>query len=230
MCFIDFKKAFDSVDRNLLLYKLLCIGVTGNMYRAISSLYSNPKSRVILQDHSTEYFDCPIGVKQGDCLSPTLFAIFINDLADEIRNSEIGIELECEDIAGNMEVTIINILLYADDVVLFATNELDLQSLLFLVQSWCEKWQLEVNLNKTNILHIRSKRKQRSNFMFIFNKHPIPYCNFYKYLGCYVNEHLDFSFMSEMQADSAGCALSLIITKMINKLGLSWAKLSLSWG
>ena len=78
LCFIDYKKAFDSVDRNLLLYKLSNIGVHGNMYKAISSLYSNPRSRVILNDYETEYFDCPIGVKQGDCLSPTLFAIFIN--------------------------------------------------------------------------------------------------------------------------------------------------------
>ena len=50
LCFIDYKKAFDSVDRNLLLYKLSNIGVTGHMYNAISSLYSNPKSRAILQD------------------------------------------------------------------------------------------------------------------------------------------------------------------------------------
>ena len=50
LSFIDFQKAFDSVDRNFLLYKLLKIGVSGNMYNAISSLYSNPKSRVILND------------------------------------------------------------------------------------------------------------------------------------------------------------------------------------
>merc|ERR1712105_61366 len=96
LCFIDYKKAFDSVDRNLLLFKLSNIGVNGHMYRAISSLYSNPKSRVILQDYSTEYFDCPIGVKQGDCLSPTLFAIFVNDLAREIKESGIGIELNID--------------------------------------------------------------------------------------------------------------------------------------
>ena len=61
------------------------------MYKAISSLYSNPKSRVLLNDYETDYFDCPIGVKQGDCLSPTLFAIFINDLANEIK--DIGREM-----------------------------------------------------------------------------------------------------------------------------------------
>ena len=82
LAFIDFQKAFDSVERNFLLYKLSKIGVTGNFYNAILSMHSNPKSRVILNEFETEFFDCPIGVKQGDCLSPTLFAIFINDLAE----------------------------------------------------------------------------------------------------------------------------------------------------
>ena len=95
--FIDFKKAFDCVDRNLLFYKLATIGINGYMYRAISSLYANPQSRIILNGYDTEYFGCPLGVKQGDCLSPTLFAIFINDLAEELKNSGLGISIESHD-------------------------------------------------------------------------------------------------------------------------------------
>ena len=223
LCFIDYQKAFDSVDRNLLLYKLHKIGITGNMYKAISSLYSNPRSRIILQDYSTDYFDCPIGVKQGDCLSPTLFSIFINDLSFEIRNSNTGINIDIEDIAGNIDTTVLNILLYADDIVLFAENEEDLQSLLFIVQVWCEKWRLQVNLAKTNILHIRSKRKMQSKFVFIFNNRPVIYCKFYKYLGCYINEHIDFDYTSKMQSDSAGRALSSIVTKMIKNKGFPFS-------
>ena len=91
LTFIDFKKAFDSVDRSLLFFKLSEIGICGSMYRAIASLYSNPRSRVILNEEKTDYFDCPMGVKQGDCLSPTLFAIFINDLAIELKQSGLGV-------------------------------------------------------------------------------------------------------------------------------------------
>ena len=227
LCFIDYKKAFDSVDRNLLLFKLSNIGITGHMYSAISSLYSNPKSRVILQDYSTEYFDCPVGVKQGDCLSPTLFAIYINDLAKEIKNSGVGVELNIDENDNNIDSTLLNILLYADDIVLFAENELDLQFLLNIVEIWCEKWRLEVNLSKTNILHIRVKRKLQSRFMFLFNKRPVPYCTFYKYLGCNINENLDYSFTAGMQADSAGRALSSIITKMIKNKGFPFSVYSI---
>ena len=222
LCFIYYKKAFDSVDRNLLLYKLSNIGVSGHMYSAISSLYSNPKSRVILQDYSTDYFDCPVGVKQGDCLSPTLFAIFINDLAKEIKTSGVGVNLNIEN-----EITLINILLYADDIVLFAETEADLQFLLNIVETWCEQWRLEVNLTKTNILHVRGLRKLQSKFMFLFNKRTVPYCTFYKYLGCNINEHLDYSFTSEIQADSAGNALSSIITKMIKNKGFPFSVYSI---
>ena len=199
LCFIDYKKAFDSVDRNLLLYKLSVIGVNGHIYNAISSLYSNPKSRVILNDHETEYFDCPIGVKQGDCLSPTLFAIFINDLASEVKSSGVGLLLSND---NNDEYALLNILLYADDIVLFANDEEELQLLLNIVEIWCEKWRLEVNLSKTNILHIRAKRKPQSRFVFIFNRNPVSYCQYYKYLGCTINEFLDFTFSAQVQADS----------------------------
>ena len=211
LAFIDFQKAFDSVDRHLLLFKLSKIGVVGKFYQAVSSLYANPRSRVILNEFETEFFDCPIGVKQGDCLSPTLFAIFINDLAEEIKDSGIGLTLDPN--------TFMNILLYADDIVLLAEDEEDLQALLTLVEIWCQKWRLEVNLTKTNILHVRKKRKSQSQYMFLFDKRPVPYCTFYKYLGCSINENLDYNFTVKLLADSAGRALGSITTKMIKNGG-----------
>ena len=62
-----------------------------------------------------------------------LFAIFINDLANEIKSSGVGVNLNIDSDANNIEITLLNILLYADDIVLFAENEVDLQSLLNIV-------------------------------------------------------------------------------------------------
>ena len=195
VCFIDYKKAFDSINRNLMLYKLSRVGIKGYMYNAISSLYSNPRSRVHLQGYYTDYFGCPVGVKQGDCLSPTLFSIYINDLASQIKETGIGVGLTLEGESGFPESIILNILLYADDVVLFSENEADMQDLLLIVQNWCQKWRLTVNLAKTNILHVRPKRRLQSRFTFLLDNHPVQYCQFYKYLGCYINEHLDFDLL-----------------------------------
>ena len=55
--------------------------------------------------------------------------------------------------------------------------------------------------------------------MFLFDRKPVAYCTFYKYLGCTLNEHLDFTFTVSSLADSSGRALSSIITKMIKNGG-----------
>ena len=115
--------------------------------------------------------------------------------------------------------TFLNILLYADDIVLMAKNEEDLQFLLFLVENWCKDWRLEVNLTKTNILHVRNSRKLQSKFMFLFDKRPVPYCIFYKYLGCSIDENLGYSFTVGTLEGSAGRAIRSIVTKMIENGG-----------
>ena len=62
----------------------------------------------------TEYFNCPIGVKQGDSISATLFSIFINDLAKEIKNTKIGLNLGENVENGDL---FLNILFYTDDII-----------------------------------------------------------------------------------------------------------------
>ena len=221
LAFIDFQKAFDSVDRHLLLFKLSKIGISGNFYGAISAMYANPRARIILNEHETNYFDCPIGVKQGDCISATLFAIFINDLGEEIKNSGVGLKLNMN--AENLDQNIlVNILMYADDLILLSENEADMQFLLHLVEIWCKKWRLEVNLSKTNIMHVRNPRRCRSIFMFIFNNRRVDYCSTYKYLGVTLNEFLNFNFTANSQSESAGRALGAIITKTIKNGGLPY--------
>ena len=119
--------------------------------------------------------------------------------------------------------TLINILLHADNIVIIAANENDLQDLLCIKQNSCRKWRLEVNSAKTNIMHIRSKRTDCSNFMFFLNKRDIPYSHEYKYLGCMINEHLDASLTTSVLVDSTGRALSSIITKLIKNKGFPFS-------
>ena len=203
----------------MLFFKLLKLGVHGNFYKAITSLYLNPQSRVNLNGLYTNYFDCPLGVKQGDCLSPTLFAIFINDLAEEIRNSGLGVKLECGPLSSLTEVEIVSILLYADDIILLADSEADLQALLTIVENWCKRCRLEVNLSKTNVMHVRKKRTPQSRFVFLLNKQPVAYSSSYKYLGINIDEHLDIKYSVSCQSDAAGRALSVVVTKMIKNGG-----------
>ena len=71
--FIDLKKAFDFIDRDLLLYKLLLAKIDGKMYDSIKSIYISTTSCIRINGKLTDWFDCKTGVKQGDCLSPTIF-------------------------------------------------------------------------------------------------------------------------------------------------------------
>ena len=94
-------------------------------------MYSNPVTRVILtSDNSsmkTDYFDCPLGVKQGDILSPTLFSIFVNSLTVDLGSSELGVNLDLPPSQDSSDNNIVvNHLIYADDLVCIAENATDL--------------------------------------------------------------------------------------------------------
>ena len=79
-CFVDLRKAFDSLWHNGLRYKLIQNGVGQKLYNVISDMYDLTKSAVKIDNRISEFFELERGVKQGDSLSPTLFNCFINDL------------------------------------------------------------------------------------------------------------------------------------------------------
>ena len=113
--FIDFTKAFDFVVRDILWYKLLKIGVRGKMIDIIKSMYNIVKSQVKIENTLSEAFTCNIGVRQGECLSPFLFSMYLNDLEEElITNGVNGIDI------GMLKLFL---LLYADDIVFLAKHQ-----------------------------------------------------------------------------------------------------------
>ena len=179
--FIDLKKAFDSVDRNLLWYKLLCYGINSNLLGNLKALHSKVNYCLEINSTGTEWFTVNRGVKQGCLLSPALFNLYINDLVPYVQNLNLGVNIE-EDIVKC-------ILLYADVIALFTNNENDLQQLIHRVATWCDKNCLTMIIDKTKVLHIRPKRRARSSFPFAFNGTMIGYCN--EDLGIWFNEYLD---------------------------------------
>ena len=91
--FLDMQKAFDLVDRDLLKYKLLSIGINGKIFNAIDHLYGKTVSCVKLNQFKTNWFEVNTGVRQGDSLSPTLFNIYINDLIIDLNSMDLGVDI-----------------------------------------------------------------------------------------------------------------------------------------
>ena len=87
-CLIDFRKAFDCVNRDLLWHKLECrYKVGGRFLLALKSLYEKVSCSVNINQSFTDWFDVDNGVKQGCILSPTLLAMYIDDLMEQIKSS-----------------------------------------------------------------------------------------------------------------------------------------------
>ena len=76
-CFVDFKKVFDSIWHQGLLYKLLSSNINGNFYNLIKDLYSKSNCSIKLDQHKTKSFEYLRGVRQGCILSPLLFNLYL---------------------------------------------------------------------------------------------------------------------------------------------------------
>jgi hypothetical protein len=161
--FIDFRKAYDCVDRSLLWKCLRSLGLHGRILDSLIEMYTDVKICVRVAGKLTESFSADVGVKQGDPLSPLLFGLFIDRMEGIIRDklpAAAGVRL--------LDVCL-KILLYADDLVLLAESPAELQSMLDLLHSFCGHNALTVNVKKSeavvfNRQYCRCRRSMRVQY------------------------------------------------------------------
>ena len=206
--FIDFSKAFDYVVRDILWFKLLQFGVRGKMLDIIISMYENAKSRVKFNNKLSEEFTCMTGVRQGECLSPFLFAMYLNDIEQEfITKGADGVD------TGLLKLFL---LLYADDIVIFSENAVGLQNGLDILHDYCQKWKLSVNPNKSKFMVFRKGGRLPQNLQFHYGTTVLEIINKFTYLGIVFTSGGSFS---EAQATLSGQAQKAIfaLNKYLNK-------------
>ena len=107
----------------------------------------------------------------------------------------------------------VGILVYADDVVLLAENEEELQQLLHELHLWCATNRLEININKSKVMHFRNSSKPHTTMIFQCGPKILEIVNQYLNLGLILTEHLDYAIIAKQVANSASRALGLFITK-----------------
>jgi len=131
-CFVDFRKAFDTIPRDKLWEHLSNIGVQGKMLEALKSYYANVRVCVDIPSLGRSApFDSTMGVKQGCPMSPTLrlFGLYIDQLETHLQyHAQDALELQGQKVS---------ILLYADDIVLMSRSPAGLQHLLHVLQLFC---------------------------------------------------------------------------------------------
>ena len=200
--FVDFSRAYDNIPRDHLWFKLKKLGLQGNFLNALMSLYKNVSCSVRSNFGLRNDFKVTKGLKQGCLLSPILFNLYLNDLVTELKNLKRGIYINGQ---------YIPVLLYADDLVLIGKTSEDIQEMLKTLDSWCKRWGLFVNENKTKVIHFRKKNKRQTKFNFKCGEKSISICDKYKYLGLWFNEHLELQYTASQVAASAQRSLGLLI-------------------
>ena len=177
--YIDFKKAFDTVDHSIILNKLSRLGIKGNALKWLESYLSNRKQCTIANNITSDNLPITCGVPQGSILGPFLFLIHINDINRDLVSSKIK--------------------LYADDTVLYLghnkpdTLGVQMQSELDLLSRWCFLNRLTINTTKTKCMYFPAKK----NSVFIpprvsLKNVPLEYVTHYKYLGVHLDSKLNF--------------------------------------
>ena len=143
LVFIDLKKAFDTVDHNILCEKLELYGVQQRELSWFKSYLSNRKQFCRVNGVDSKIGNIEIGVPQGSCLGPLLFLIFINDFPQAVQDSTVS--------------------MYADDTSLcYQSHDLTrlnkaINSDLKKLDTWLQGNKLSLNVAKTHSMLISTK-------------------------------------------------------------------------
>jgi hypothetical protein len=159
-CFVNFRKTFDTMPRDLLWQVLAKMGIMGRFMQCLQSMYSQDSVRVM---HPTEglsaRFPCGIGVKQGCPLSPLLFGLYLD-----------GLEKHLDALDGDSPPQLVNIavklLLYEDDLALMSETPQGLQKQIDALSEFCAERQLVINVNKTKVVVFEKCRSAAPKFTY----------------------------------------------------------------
>ena len=212
--FIDFSKAFDSVWRVGLWMKLISNNINGKIFRVIHNMYKNIKSCVSFNGVQSSFFQSFRGVRQGENLSPILFAIFLNDLESFMANNGatgLNLDLNYDQLTIFLKIFV---LLYADDTVIFGTDENQFQANLDLFFEYATTWKLDINYDKTKIMIFGTRNDDR--FEFKLGTHAISICKEFKYLGVIFSKNWSFHSAIKHNVEHGRKAMNLLYKRIRN--------------
>ncbi|KAL7723877.1 hypothetical protein ACLKA6_004303 [Drosophila palustris] len=195
--FVDFKAAFDTVDRRSLFLKLSNLGISFKMLKILSSMYERNTVAVWDGNELSPWFDSNLGVKQGCLLSPILFSLYVDDIVSTLQG---GVEL------GTSRI---KVLMYADDMVLLADSADALQTMINALHVYCVTWSLQINCAKSKVMIIKDGRgRSAREDNWCLNGVQLEVVKQYKYLGIILTSNMSFKMHAEQKLKDSKAALN----------------------
>uniref|UniRef100_A0A0K8SIW0 Reverse transcriptase domain-containing protein n=1 Tax=Lygus hesperus TaxID=30085 RepID=A0A0K8SIW0_LYGHE len=197
---IDFTRAFDTINHNLLWSKLARLGVSFKFISILRSLYTSAEFS-INPHHGADGFEQTIteGVLQGDAISPQLFIIFLADMETYMRSRGChGIP-----IAGRE----LMVLFFADDISILADSVPDAQMKMRILEDYCRENHLTINSKKSKIMTFgKGGRPKRRRSIFCKGEE-LEYVTTFQYLGVLFSSNGKFTANKDMFVSKAKSAI-----------------------
>jgi hypothetical protein len=200
--YIDFSKAFDTIQHSVLLEVLTHLKIESTMIKAIFSLLKGAWTRFLTQYGPTQPVEFQVGTKQGDPISPLLFLICLLPLQWSLKQLKINVNLFCS----------INHLCFADDLLLMASSVNHLNQLYKLVEQFSSQSGLTINPLKSAYSSLNDNTSYNPTFLNQPIK-KISSSSNYKYLGLWINLKLNWSFLLKEEEKKYSNKLHIIISK-----------------
>jgi hypothetical protein len=213
---LDIQKAYDTVWRAGCMWHVWQKGIRGKMFRVLCQLYDSTCSQVVHEGAMSDEVAFDLGLAQGDTLSPTLFAVFVDSMLQDVWSQHPGVPLENTDI-GKLVA-----LMFADDYAGVADSADALQAQINFIRAHLVRWRLKANISKSAVLVVEGKASSHQapaadTQVIHWGTEAVPVKDAYKYLGVMLHNTLKWDAHMKYVSEKATKAVRALYPMLLNR-------------